>query len=110
MVQSYLEFMRVNGSKIDELLGFITPVITQNTSTQDSAISGKIFVITGTLSKPRDSFKELIQSLGGAVSSAVSSKTDYLLCGDDAGSKLTKANELGIKVLSEDEFNELIKK
>lgn len=110
MAQSYLEFMRVNGSKIDELLGFIAPVITQNTSTQDSAISGKIFVITGTLSKPRDSFKELIQSRGGAVSSAVSSKTDYLLCGDDAGSKLTKANELGIKVLSEDEFNELIKK
>lgn len=71
-------------------------------------ISGKSFVITGTLSKPREDFKEIIEKLGGKTSSSVSKKTDYLLCGDDAGSKLDKATELGITVLNENDFNNLL--
>tara|TARA_R110002096_G_scaffold8065_1_gene34163 strand:- start:2481 stop:4511 length:2031 start_codon:yes stop_codon:yes gene_type:complete len=68
----------------------------------DGVFSGKTFVITGTLpSKTRDEAKELIQSLGGKVTGSVSSKTDYLLAGDKAGSKLSKAEKLGVAVISE---------
>lgn len=71
-------------------------------------LHGKTFVITGTLSKPRDHFKELIESAGGKVSDSVSKKTDYLLCGEDAGSKLEKARSLGVKILGEAEFVSLL--
>lgn len=67
-------------------------------------IAGKTFVITGTLSRPREEFKTMIENAGGHVSGSVSKKTDYLLAGEEAGSKLDKANELGVKVLGEEEF------
>jgi DNA ligase (NAD+) len=70
-------------------------------------LAGKTFVITGTLSKPRPEFEERIKSLGGKVSGSVSKKTDFLLCGDEAGSKLDKAKELGVKVLDEAAFEKL---
>lgn len=76
-------------------------------SQEDQALSGLKFVITGTLSKPRNYFKSKIELLGGAVSGSVSSKTDYLLAGDEAGSKLNKAKNLGVKILNEDEFVKL---
>ena len=69
--------------------------------------SGKKFVITGTLSAPREDFTRRIQSLGGSVSGSVSAKTDYLLAGEEAGSKLDKAKSLGIHILSEKEFEKL---
>ena len=69
--------------------------------------SGKKFVITGTLSAPREDFTRRIQSLGGAVSGSVSAKTDYLLAGDEAGSKLDKAKALGVRILTETEFEKL---
>jgi len=69
--------------------------------------SGKKFVITGTLSAPREDFTRRIQSLGGAVSGSVSAKTDYLLAGDEAGSKLDKAKALGVRILTEKEFEKL---
>lgn len=75
---------------------------------RESVIAGKSFVITGTLSKPREHFKKLIQSLGGKVSGSVSSKTDFLLVGEDAGSKLENARKLGVMTLNEDEFSKLI--
>lgn len=74
-------------------------------------LSGKIFVLTGTL--PTLSRKEasaLIEQNGGKVSGSVSKKTDFVLAGEDAGSKLTKANTLGIRVLSEAEFLAMIAK
>lgn len=107
MAKSYLEFMRINREKIDELLSFITPKIQTQTS-QTSQISNKTFVLTGTLSAPRQSFKERIEALGGRVSSAISSNTDFLLCGQNAGSKLNKAKELGVEILNEAQFNALI--
>lgn len=107
MAKSYLEFMRINREKIDELLSFITPKI-QTQTPQTSQISNKTFVLTGTLSAPRQSFKERIEALGGRVSSAISSNTDFLLCGQNAGSKLNKAKELGIEILNEAQFNALI--
>ena len=72
-------------------------------------LSGKTFVITGTLSHPRDDFKALIEQHGGKVSSAVSAQTDYLLAGDKGGSKLQKAKKLGIKIIGEEEFGQLLK-
>ena len=72
------------------------------------ALAGKTFVITGTLSKPRNHFKNLIEQNGGKVASAVSAKTDYLLAGETAGSKLDKATKLGVEVVDEDKFNKLI--
>lgn len=107
MAKSYLEFMRINREKIDELLSFITPKI-QTQTPQTSQISNKTFVLTGTLSAPRQSFKERIEALGGRVSSAISSSTDFLLCGQNAGSKLNKAKELGVEILNEAQFNALI--
>lgn len=74
----------------------------------DGVLSGKTFVITGTLpSMTRDEAKQMIQSLGGKVTGSVSSKTDYLLAGDKAGSKLAKAEKLGVLVISQDELSSL---
>ena len=76
----------------------------------DNPLKNKNVVLTGTLTQlTRDEAKALLQSLGCKVSGSVSSKTDYLIAGEKAGSKLTKAQELGIKVLSEQDFVNLIK-
>lgn len=70
---------------------------------------GKTFVLTGTLTQyTRRQAQELIEGLGGKTSSSVSKKTDYVLAGEDAGSKLRKARDLGVAVLSEDEFKEML--
>ncbi|MEM6468082.1 MAG: NAD-dependent DNA ligase LigA [Planctomycetota bacterium] len=75
----------------------------------ESALQGKTLVVTGTLQHfKRDEIKSLIESLGGRASGTVSKKTDYLVAGEKAGSKLAKAEKLGVKVLSEDEFRALI--
>ena len=72
-------------------------------------IVGKTFVLTGTLSKPRKEIEDLIESYGGKTSGSVSKKTDYVLAGVEAGSKLDKAKALGVKIISEEEFYLLIK-
>ncbi|MGB9150450.1 MAG: helix-hairpin-helix domain-containing protein, partial [Burkholderiales bacterium] len=72
-------------------------------------LAGKTFVLTGTLpSLSRDAAKELIESRGGKVSGSVSKKTDYVVAGEEAGSKLEKAQELGVKILNEHELMQLI--
>lgn len=72
--------------------------------------AGLTFVLTGTLpTMTRDEASELIKQRGGKVSGSVSKKTSYVLAGEEAGSKLTKANELGIKVISEEDFLQMIK-
>ena len=80
----------------------------EEVNTSNENINGKTFVITGTLSRPRDEIKEEIESLGGNVTGSVTKKTDYVIAGEKAGSKLTKANELGIKVLTEEEYNNML--
>jgi DNA ligase (NAD+) len=74
-----------------------------------TALAGKTFVITGTLEKySRDEAKRMIEDAGGKVSGSVSKKTDYVVAGDDPGSKLDKARELGVKVVGEKELDELL--
>ena len=70
---------------------------------------GKTFVITGTLSQPRNVFEERIKKLGGKTSSSVSKKTSYLLAGENAGSKFDKASSLGVIILTEEDFDLLSK-
>ncbi|MCC3349644.1 NAD-dependent DNA ligase LigA [Ruminococcus albus] len=77
---------------------------------QDDRFEGKTFVLTGTLpTLKRNEAKELIEKFGGKASGSVSKKTDYVLAGEEAGSKLTKAEQLGIKIITEEEFMEMIK-
>lgn len=75
-----------------------------------SSITDSTFVITGTLSQPRDEMAELIIRAGGKVSGSVSKKTAYLLAGEEAGSKLEKAKKLGVTVLDEKQFRRLLEK
>jgi DNA ligase (NAD+) len=73
------------------------------------ALTGKTFVITGTLSKPRDEIAAMIKAAGGKVTDSVSKKTDFVVVGEAAGSKLTKAQQLGVKTLNEAELDRLLK-
>lgn len=80
------------------------------TSSGDDRFAGKTFVLTGTLVKyTRSEASKIIENLGGKTSSSVSAKTSYVLAGAEAGSKLDKANKLGVTVIGEDEFEEMIK-
>jgi DNA ligase (NAD+) len=95
-----LEKLRLSGLKFAE----------DNAASDNKPYLGKTFVLTGTLQNyKREEAKELIEALGGKVSGSVSKKTDYVIAGEAAGSKLQKANDLGITVLSEDEFAKIIK-
>ena len=83
---------------------------TEEENNADNRFQGKIFVLTGSLEKyTRGEASDIIEKFGGKTSSSVSKKTDYVLAGEEAGSKLTKAQNLGVKIISEQEFEELIK-
>ncbi len=76
----------------------------------DNRFDGKTFVLTGTLEKyTREEAGDIIEKFGGKISSSVSKKTDFVLAGEEAGSKLTKAEALGVKIINENEFEEMIK-
>jgi DNA ligase (NAD+) len=92
---------------INKLIQYgVRPVYEENKS---SKLSGKYFVITGSLEKlGRNEAKKTIEDLGGVVQSSVSKKTSYVVVGSDPGSKFDKAKELGVPILSESEFLELI--
>ncbi|MCX6717558.1 MAG: NAD-dependent DNA ligase LigA [Candidatus Taylorbacteria bacterium] len=100
-----------NKKLVDRLLKQVKiSVIPVQTGIQSGKFSGKSFVLTGTLSSmSRDEAKEKIRALGGDISESVSSKTSYLLAGENAGSKLEKAKQLNVRILSEKEFIDLLK-
>jgi len=82
---------------------------TYKSSVKGDKFNGKVFVLTGTLpTLKRDDAKQMIESLGGNVSSSVSKKTDFVVAGEEAGSKLTKAQELGVAVITEEEFLKMV--
>ncbi|NTW64973.1 MAG: NAD-dependent DNA ligase LigA [Nitrospirae bacterium] len=80
----------------------------QGAGKKAGVFDGLTFVITGTLSKPRDEYEALIEQNGGRAAGSVSKKTSYVLAGSDAGSKLEKARELGVKVLTEEQFMKML--
>ncbi|MCQ2969008.1 MAG: NAD-dependent DNA ligase LigA [Clostridium sp.] len=94
---------------INELLALgITPIYEEK-EIIESGFSGKTVVVTGTMQKySRAEIKSKLESLGAKVSGSVSKKTDYVIAGEEAGSKLTKAKDLGVTVITEDEFEKMI--
>lgn len=99
-----------NRHTVDELeeLGVNIKSLTFGEKEESGTFTGLTFVITGTLpTLSRDEAKAAIEAAGGKVSGSVSKKTDFLLAGEAAGSKLTKAQDLGIKIISEEEFNSM---
>lgn len=98
-----------NTRVIDALLAQITIRETSASVATDTPVSNKKIVLTGTLSKyTRDEAREILERMGAVVLGSVSAKTDIVLAGADAGSKLTKANELGITIWGEPDFDNLI--
>ena len=83
--------------------------LAKTSKNKDDRFYGKTFVLTGSLENyTRDEASSIIENFGGKVSGSVSKKTSYVLAGEEAGSKLTKAQELGVTIISEQEFNQMI--
>jgi len=106
MARSLAEFCKINREKILNLSEIINPRPPE-TQTTKSAFTGRSVVITGTLSRPRDEFKARLLAMGAKVQGSVSAKTDFVLAGAEAGSKLQKARSLGVRVIDESEFEAL---
>ena len=95
---------------IDELLALGVNPKFEEVEVTENPFMGKTVVATGSLQNySRSEIKEKLESLGAKVAGSVSKKTDYVIAGEAAGSKLTKAQELGVKVLSEEEFEEILR-
>ncbi|KAB7889197.1 NAD-dependent DNA ligase LigA [Poseidonibacter ostreae] len=108
MANSFTEFMRVNNDLVLKLLDIIKPEIETKVEIQENNFKDTTVVLTGTMSVSRGIIKKQLEALGAKVSSSVSKKTDYLIYGEDAGSKYDKAVDLKVKTLTEIEMNELI--
>lgn len=111
MAQSIVEYFKQDKSLyIIERLRAAGVDLTYTSTQKGNNFDGKIFVLTGTLpTLKRNDAKKLIESYGGKVSGSVSKNTDFVVAGEEAGSKLDKALSLGIKVLSESELTEMLK-
>lgn len=97
-----------NRALVNELLAKGVTPEPPEVKTDGGSFAGKTVVLTGTLSMPREQAKEEIERRGGKVSGSISRKTDFLVAGEEAGSKLKKAEELGVKVLTEAEFTAML--
>ena len=111
MAESIVNYFSLEPSvKLIEELKSYGVNMTAESNIVDNRFEGKTFVLTGTLSQyTRNEASEIIESFSGKTSSSVSKNTDYVLAGEAAGSKLTKAQQLGVTIISEDEFAEMIK-
>ena len=105
MANSFVEFMRVNKKVVEKLIEIVTPTIEEKLEVSENPFKGKTVVITGTMSVSRGDIKNMLENLGAKVASSVSKKTDYVIFGEEAGSKYDKAIELNVKTLTEDEMN-----
>lgn len=112
MANSIIEFFMQEQTKdlIEKLKNAGVNMNCLEEESDDKRFEGKTFVLTGSLELfTRKEAEDIIEKLGGKTSSSVSKKTDYVLEGEDAGSKLTKAQSLGINIISETDFKEMIK-
>ena len=111
MADSVVEFFSLEQTKqmIDELKNFGLNMESQR-EIKDNRFEGMTFVLTGTLTNfTRNEAQEIIESYGGKAASSVSKKTIYVLAGEAAGSKLQKATDLGVTIINEEQFAEMIK-
>ncbi len=108
MANSLLEFMRVNHDFVLQLFETIEPTVEEKVEAEENPFKSKTVVLTGSMSVSRGIIKEMLEKLGAKVSGSVSKKTDYVVYGEDAGSKLTKAESLGVKTLTEDEMRQML--
>ena len=108
MALSVLEFVRVNKDIILKLFDIVQPTVEEKIEAKQNIFKNKTVVLTGTMSKSRSIIKKELEALGAKVSSSVSAKTDFLIYGEDAGSKYDKAVKLEVKTLNETEMYELI--
>ncbi len=109
MAKSFLEFMRVNHDMVENLQSILKPISVEKKEIKDNPFKNRVVVITGSMKQPRGEIKELLESFGAKVTNSVSKKTDYLIYGENAGSKYEKAQKLKVELISESEMNELIK-
>ena len=112
MAESIVKFFKSKQTKdlIERLKQNGVNMESKMEKSQDERFAGKIFVLTGTLpTLSRNEATEIIEKFGGKISGSVSKKTSFVLAGEEAGSKLTKAEELGIQIITEAEFLEMIK-
>jgi DNA ligase (NAD+) len=108
MANSLLDFMRVNHDFVLKLFEEIQPTVEEKVEAEENTFKDKTVVLTGTMSVSRGVVKEMLEKLGAKVSGSVSKKTDFIIYGEDAGSKLTKAEKLGVKTLTEEEMRGLL--
>lgn len=108
MANSLLEFMRVNHDFVLKLFETIQPTVEEKIEAEENPFKGKTVVLTGTMSESRGAIKEMLENLGAKVSGSVSKKTDFVIYGEDAGSKLDKAESLGVLTLTEDEMKAML--
>ena len=108
MALSLLEFIRVNKSLIEKLFLIIKPTVEEKIEVEENIFKDKTVVLTGTMSVSRGIIKKEIEAFGAKVVGSVSKKTDYLIYGEDAGSKYDKAVSLDVKTLTEEEYRALV--
>jgi len=108
MARSFVEFMRVNRDFVLQLFEVIEPTVEEVVEVKENPFKDRRIVLTGSMSQARGEIKRILEERGAKVSSSVSKKTDFLIYGEDAGSKYDKAVALGIPTLTEDEMREML--
>jgi len=108
MANSFLEFTRVNNTLIQKLFELIKPLVEMKIEAIENSFKGKTVVLTGSMTKSRGLIKKELETLGAKVSSSVSKKTDYVIYGEDAGSKYEKAISLSVETLTEEQMYNLL--
>ncbi len=107
MAESVLEFVRVNAEYIQRLQAALEPKEPEaKVEAKENPFKGKTVVLTGSMSESRGNIKVMLEELGAKVSGSVSKKTDYVIYGEDAGSKYDKAVSLGVETITEEVMRE----
>ncbi len=108
MADALLEFSRVNRELVEKLMAIIQPTEPKKREIRESPFTGKTVVLTGSMRRPRSEIKEELESMGAKVTNTVSRKTDFVIYGEDPGSKYEKAKTVGVTLLSEEEMHRIL--